>query len=235
MKKNVFTLIELLVVIAIIAILAAILLPSLNKARNKAKEASCRNNLKQIGLGINMYMVDHNDFVMSQYRLDNNYVPCDTWVYKLIPYANNVRVFLCPSDALTIRKFSGYGKVSELLRDGFYGSSPSTASSSQLSYAMSDYRIKNGSVTSLPSTAFRLTKVKQSRGLVADGEIFTSANNSMYRLRLGPTDSDVNLYRTCLSIRHNYGSNVLMTDGSVTSGKKAYLRTNPESIWNIEI
>jgi prepilin-type N-terminal cleavage/methylation domain-containing protein/prepilin-type processing-associated H-X9-DG protein len=112
-----FTLIELLVVIAIIAILAAILFPVFARAREKARQASCSSNLKQLALGMIMYAQDYDETLSAGYhdpnRLDSPVVPGDPdfnyhdgldvwfncWSNAIYPYIKNTQIFLCPSES----------------------------------------------------------------------------------------------------------------------------------------
>src|SRR5664280_2198327 len=75
-----FTLIELLVVIAIIGILAALLLPVLSAAKRRAAQATCQNNLKQLGLGMMLYIDDNQDTFPGLASWYNGFQPTD-WIY----------------------------------------------------------------------------------------------------------------------------------------------------------
>jgi prepilin-type N-terminal cleavage/methylation domain-containing protein/prepilin-type processing-associated H-X9-DG protein len=106
-----FTLIELLVVIAIIAILAAILFPVFAQARDKARQATCLSNIKQLSLAVGMYAQDYDETLISrptgslgacnwQYICENprtrSYL---NWWDIVIPYTKNNQIYDCPAAA----------------------------------------------------------------------------------------------------------------------------------------
>ena len=96
MSRRGFTLIELLVVIAIIAILAAILFPVFARAREKARQASCNSNVKQLSLGFLMYLQDYDSKFPPQHdwNTSGSYYHWPTLIY---PYVKNSQLYVCPS------------------------------------------------------------------------------------------------------------------------------------------
>lgn len=106
MRKRAFTLIELLVVIAIIAILAAILFPVFARAKVAAKKTAELTHMKQIGIAMQIYMSDYDDYYPQAYYYpnDNGSAPIGgiggyvQWSWMLSPYIKNNQMFVSPGD-----------------------------------------------------------------------------------------------------------------------------------------
>ena len=106
-RRSGFTLIELLVVIAIIAILAAILFPVFAKAREKARQASCLSNVRQLATACLAYAQDYDEVMPGNLFIWSIAVPgaggwadgsnVNWWRYPLYPYCKNWQIMHCPS------------------------------------------------------------------------------------------------------------------------------------------
>jgi prepilin-type N-terminal cleavage/methylation domain-containing protein len=108
-QPSAFTLIELLVVISIIAILMAIMMPALSRARSMARITMCRSNINTMGIAINVYAADNNDYapgpVMQRPRPSILNKNNRLWDRQLLPYVGEQHsVFKCPESMSVFRQ-----------------------------------------------------------------------------------------------------------------------------------
>jgi prepilin-type N-terminal cleavage/methylation domain-containing protein/prepilin-type processing-associated H-X9-DG protein len=237
MRKKAFTLIELLVVIGIIAVLMAILMPSLNKAREQAKRVVCANNLKTIGLGDQMYADDSDDYHVPIF---NGSVP-DNWLWfenplfmKIIAMKGRYKTegasaktlpkdYKCPSDRRTVGN-RGLLKYSDGGVEGVsYGINSVGLRSEQCNswcYYTGGRRAHTLKVSQVVRPSSKLFFLDSEWFAVDYWEADYLTCWNLIGDKMGGPDPDGNYHWDAPAYRHNEGANVLFYDGHTMYLKK---------------
>jgi prepilin-type N-terminal cleavage/methylation domain-containing protein/prepilin-type processing-associated H-X9-DG protein len=241
-RRAAFTLIELLVVIAIIAILAAMLLPALSRAKQKAKQTACINNLRQIGIALVMYVGDFNQYPQCFWPANNTYI----WQPRLLSLmSNNRNAFSCPAarqesfwdttlNTTLVTAVGEDGKVTP------YGIRNTT----RFSLGWNDWGLKNvfnpplGMGADVGSAPVRDTQVRKPSDMIALGDVRSdlAAGTINFNANLDPVigdapDNDPTYHGQCPSNRHNYRTDLVFADGHVESPKRNDVINPNDNTW----
>ncbi len=208
-----FTLIELLVVIAIIAILAAILFPVFAQARESARQTVCTSNVRQIGLGVRMYVQDYDESfpIFYAYNTQDPTTSARAWAgdplhkgveVEILPYTKNKDIFRCPDDL---------GGPS--LSDPTYGC---PGRSNYQSCYGSSYRFDTGSFSVVAGESSQNNNLYATTHVVSDAEFAFPADTRIMRDEMMPwfgTDAKYGYIPGYYQAWHSRGAGFVFADG----------------------